>query len=59
MKILLFFVILLVSGYSALALPYPKPKDEEKPVYGITKNIETLFLDLEYIMYRIEKDSRL
>jgi predicted unusual protein kinase regulating ubiquinone biosynthesis (AarF/ABC1/UbiB family) len=25
----------------------------------ITKNIETLFLDLEYIMYRIEKDSRL
>jgi predicted unusual protein kinase regulating ubiquinone biosynthesis (AarF/ABC1/UbiB family) len=23
----------------------------------ITKNIETLFLDLEYIMYRIEKDS--
>ena len=24
----------------------------------ITKNIETLFLDLEYIMYRIEKDSR-
>ena len=25
----------------------------------ITKNIETLFLDIEYIMYRIEKDSRL
>jgi len=25
----------------------------------ITKNIETLFLDLEYIMYRIEKDARL
>jgi predicted unusual protein kinase regulating ubiquinone biosynthesis (AarF/ABC1/UbiB family) len=25
----------------------------------ITKNIETLFLDLEYIMYRIEKDSSL
>lgn len=24
----------------------------------ITKNVETLFLDLEYIMYRIEKDSR-
>ena len=24
----------------------------------ITKNIETLFLDLEYIIYRIEKDSR-
>jgi len=24
----------------------------------ITKNIETLFLDLEYIMYRIEKDAR-
>jgi predicted unusual protein kinase regulating ubiquinone biosynthesis (AarF/ABC1/UbiB family) len=25
----------------------------------ITKNVETLFLDLEYIMYRIDKDSRL
>ena len=25
----------------------------------ITKNIETLFLDIEYIMYRIEKDSSL
>jgi ubiquinone biosynthesis protein len=25
----------------------------------ITKNIETLFLDIEYIIYRIEKDSRL
>ena len=24
----------------------------------ITKNVETLFLDLEYIMYRIEKDAR-
>ena len=25
----------------------------------ITKNVETLFLDIEYIIYRIEKDSRL